>query len=63
MTSGGVVPWGYWRSAVCEIAVTCATACEILTDGRKKILMTATPFSVWDSECSMSLTVVVRLRS
>src|SRR5271168_796504 len=63
MTRGGVVPCGYCRSAVCEIAVTCATACEILTDGRKKIFTTETPFNVCDSECSISLTVVVRLRS
>src|ERR1700761_8045371 len=63
MTRGGVVPCGYCRSDVCAIAVTCATACEIFTDGRKKILVTETPFTVCDSVCSMSLTVVVKLLS
>src|ERR1700743_1163604 len=63
ITRGGCVPWGYCRSDVCAMAVTWATACEMFTDGRKKILVTETPFNVCDSVCSMSLTVVVRLLS
>ena len=44
-------------------AVTCATAISIFTLGWKKILTMLRPFTVCDSMCSMSLTVVVRLRS
>ena len=40
---GGVVPGGMERTADCEIAVTWATASEILTAGRKKILITEMP--------------------
>src|ERR1039458_9811741 len=63
MTSGGVVPGGNPRSMVWHIAVTCVTAMERLTLGRKKILITAMPFSDCDSWCSMSLTVMVNPRS
>ena len=61
--SGGVVPSGSWRSCVCAMAVTCATALAMLTLGWKKILTTAMPFSDCDSMCSMLLTVVVSDRS
>jgi hypothetical protein len=63
MISGGVVPGGSWRTCVCEIATTCASAVWMFAFGWKKILMTDTPESDVDSMCSMSLTVVVRLRS
>src|SRR5471032_1348515 len=63
MISGGVMPGGNWRSCVCSMAVTCAIAVWMLALGWKKILMTAMPASVCDSMCSMSDTVVVRLRS
>src|SRR5260370_2558632 len=63
MTSGGVVPGGNPRSTVWHIAVTCVTAMEMLAEGRKKILITAIPFSDCDSWCSMSLTVTVNPRS
>src|ERR1700748_2057118 len=61
--SGGVVPRGSCRSCVWAMAVTCATAAAMFTFGWKKILMTAMPFSDWDSMCSMLLTVVVSDRS
>ncbi len=57
------MPGGICRIAVCEMAVTCACAALMFTKGWKKILITHTPFSVCDSICSMSLTVVDRLRS
>src|SRR5229473_557104 len=41
MTRGGVVPGGSPRNTVWQIAVTCVTAMEMLTEGRKKILITA----------------------
>ena len=63
MMNGGVVPGGIERTAVCEIAVTCATASSMCAPGWKKILMTEMPVSDWLSMCSMSLTVVVRPRS
>src|SRR3979490_79054 len=63
MTSGGVVPGGRPRSTVWQIAVTFVTAMEMLTEGRKKTLMTAIPFSDCDSWCSTSLTVTVNPRS
>ena len=62
-TSGGVDPGGVVFSTVCEMAVICATAISGLTVGWKKNFTTATPFSDWDSICSMSLTVVVAARS
>src|SRR5271155_2561679 len=63
MISGGVAPGGNIRSRVWLIAVTCATACSILTLGWKKTLMTAKPGYEIDSWCSMSLTVVFIARS
>ena len=63
MTSGGVMPGGSWRSWACSMATTWAMAVWMLAVGWKKTLITATPASEVDSMCSMSLTVVVRLRS
>ena len=63
MTSGGVVPGGRPRSTVWHAPVTCVIAMEMLTPGRKKILMTATPVSDCDSMCSISLTTIVDMRS
>ena len=63
ITSGGVMPGGSWRNWACSIATTCAIAVWMLAVGWKKILMIAMPLSDCDSMCSMSLTVVVRLRS
>jgi hypothetical protein len=63
MTSGGAVPGGRDRTWVCEMAVTWATADEMLACGWKKILTTEMPDRVCDSMCSMSLTVVVSPRS
>src|SRR5665213_4520616 len=63
MISGGVMPGGICRNWVCSIATTWAIAVWILAVGWKKTLMTAMPGSEVDSMCSMSLTVVVRLRS
>jgi hypothetical protein len=63
MTSGGVTPGGNWRSIVCSIAVTCAIAVWMFAFGWKKTLISEIPASDCDSMCSMSLTVVVRLRS
>jgi hypothetical protein len=63
MTSGGVMPGGSWRSCACMMDTTCASAVWMLASGWKKTLMMATPASDCDSMCSMSLTVVVRLRS
>ncbi len=63
ITSGGVMPGGSCFNCACSIAVTCASAVWMLALGWKKILMTAMPGSVCDSMCSMSDTVVVRLRS
>ena len=63
ITSGGVIPGGSWRSWVCPIATTWASAVWMLAFGWKKTLMIAMPLSEVDSMCSMSLTVVVRLRS
>ena len=45
------------------MAVTWASAVWMLACGRKKILMTPTPFTDCDSMCSMSLTVMVMPRS
>ena len=63
MTSGGDIPGGSWRSWVWPIATTWASAVWMLAFGWKKTLMTEMPLSEVDSMCSMSLTVVVRLRS
>ncbi len=63
MTSGGRMPGGSWRNCDCSIATTWAIAVGILAFGWKKILMMAKPANDSDSMCSMSLTVVVRLRS
>ena len=41
----------------------CETAASIDAPGWKNTLITATPFTVCDSMCSMSLTVVVIARS
>ena len=57
------MPGGSWRSCACSIATTCAIAVWMFAVGWKKTLMTVMPFSDVDSMCSMSLTVVVRLRS
>src|SRR6202011_5126665 len=46
-----------------EIAVTCALAVAILTDGWKKILTMPKVVYEFDSMCWMSLTVVVSARS
>ena len=61
--NGGWVPGGSWRSCDCAEAVTCATASSMFAPGWKNTLTTAMPRSDCDSTCSMSLTVVVRLRS
>ncbi len=61
--SGGVAPGGICLSRVCEIAVTCAFAVAILTEGRKKILTMPKVVYEFDSMCSISLTVVVSARS
>ncbi len=63
ITSGGVMPGGSWRSCACETDTICASAVWMLAVGWKKTLMMETPLSDCDSMCSMSLTVVVRLRS
>ena len=63
MISGGIVPWGSERSTDCDTATTCASAVWMLTLGWKKILMIEMPPSDCDSTCSMSLTVVVSVRS
>src|SRR5215468_3051490 len=63
MISGGVVPTGNCRTAVCDIAVTWASDCCRLALGWKKTLVMARPSMIWVSVCSMSLTVVVRPRS
>src|SRR5437870_3599360 len=63
MMSGGVIPGGSWRSWVWAIATTWAIAVWMLAVGWKKTLMTLMPASEVDSMCSMSLIVVVRLRS
>lgn len=62
-TSGGVVPAGIWRIEGCETAETCDVAVRISTLGWKKILMIPMPYIEVLSVCSMSLTVVVRMRS
>ena len=63
ITSGGVVPGGNCRTCACVLATICASAVWILALGWKNTLMIDTPPSDCDSMCSMSLTVVVRLRS
>src|SRR5580692_11646283 len=50
-------------STVCGTAVTCASAVSSFALGWKKTLTTDTPFIVWLSMCSMSLTVVGTARS
>jgi hypothetical protein len=57
------MPGGICFSTVCEMAVTCAIAALMFTLGWKKILTTDSPFNVCDSTCSMSLTVVLSVRS
>ena len=63
MMSGGVMPGGSCRTCACSIATTCAIAVWMLAVGWKNTLMTLMLASEVDSMCSMSLTVVVRLRS
>jgi hypothetical protein len=63
MMRGGVAPGGSCRRSVCAIATTWASAVWMLALGWKNTLITATPASEVDSMCSMSFTVVVRLRS
>ena len=63
MISGGVAPGGSCLSKVCEIAVTCALAVAILTEGWKKILTMPNVVYEFASICSISLTVVVSARS
>ncbi len=57
------MPGGICLSTVCEIDATCAFATATLTPGWKKILTMPMPAYEFASMCSMSLTVVVRLRS
>ena len=61
--NGGVMPGGSTRSTVWETAVTWETAASMLVPGWKNTLMTAMPFSDWDSMCSIPATVVVMARS
>ena len=61
--NGGCVPGGSCRNCDCAEAVTCATARSIFAPGWKNTFTTAIPRSDCDSTCSMSFTVVVRLRS
>jgi len=63
ITSGGEMPGGNCRSCVWPIATTCASAVWMFAFGWKNTLITVMPASDCDSMCSMSLTVVVRLRS
>ena len=63
MTSGGVMPGGSCRTCACIEATTWASAVSMLAVGWKNTLRIDTPASDCDSMCSMSLTVVVRLRS
>jgi hypothetical protein len=63
MTSGGKAPGGSCRNCDCSMATTWAMAVGIFAFGWKKILMMDRPASDCDSMCSISLTVVVRLRS
>ena len=53
------MPGGMNLKDNCPNAVTCAIARLMSTPGWKKILMTAMPGKLWDSTCSMSLTIVV----
>ena len=46
---GGLWNIGNPRSTVWHIAVTCVIAMGMLTEGRKKTLITAIPFSDCDS--------------
>jgi hypothetical protein len=62
MISGGVMPGGICAAAPAR-SRPCAMAVWMLAVGWKKILMIEMPASDCDSMCSMSLTVVVRLRS
>ena len=61
--NAGAVPGGIWRVVVCATAVNSAIASSTRAPGWKKILVMLRPFMVWDSMCSMSLTVVVSERS
>src|SRR5665213_381037 len=63
MMSGGVAPGGRFFTWVCAMATTWAMAVWMLALGWKNTLITVIPASEVDSMCSMSLTVVVRLRS
>ncbi len=63
MIRGGVMPGGYCRITVCEIAVIWALAVSRLAFGCRKTLMIACPLMVVDSMCSMLSTVVVSTRS
>src|ERR1700684_3301522 len=63
MMSGGVMPTGICFVIVCAMAVTCEMARSSDAFGWKKTFVTETPFIVWLSMCSMSLTVVGTDRS
>ncbi len=63
MIRGGVVPAGMPRVEVWAMEVIWAMAPSTLVPGRKNTLMIPSPATDWDSRCSMSLTVVVMLRS
>src|SRR5262249_816199 len=63
MISGGVVPGGYWRSTVWEIAVIWALAVSRRAFGCRYTLMMACPFTVVDSMRWMLSTLVVSTRS
>ncbi len=56
MTCGGVIPLGSCFSTVCDMAVTCAWAALMFTEGWKKIFTMPYPATDCDSTCSMSLT-------
>ena len=59
----GVVPGGIWRTVLCAVAVSSDIAISTRAPGWKKTLTILRPFMLWDSMCSMSLTVVVSERS
>ena len=63
MINGGVVPAGNCLSWVWDWPAICAIAMLIFTPGWKNTFMTAMPFNDCDSMCSISLTMVVKLRS
>ena len=59
----GTVPGGICRVVLCATAVNSAIAISTRAPGWKKTFVMLRPFVVWDSMCSMSLTVVVSERS